>query len=180
MRRIFIDCGFYVGNEVKKYLESKTINKKWEVYAFEPATHIDLKAQVERHPIKIELIKKAVWIKNEKLKFWISARDNASYVEGTGLFNAPDKEITVQAIDFSKFVAKLPEDARIICSMDIEGCEFPVLEKMLKDGTIDRISILDIEFHHRMLPDKTEEDARKLIEQIKARGVKVKLKVDLI
>ena len=63
--------------------------------------------------------------------------------------------------------------------MDIEGAEFAVLEKMLKENTIDKINILDIEFHHRLMNDKTPDDARELIRQIKERGVKIKLKVGL-
>jgi hypothetical protein len=51
---------------------------------------------------------------------------------------------------------------------------------MLKDGTIDKINLLEVEFHHRPRLDKTEVDAQELIDRIEERGVEVKLKEKLI
>jgi hypothetical protein len=55
--------------------------------------------------------------------------------------------------------------------MDCEGSEFPILEKMLKDGTIKKITLLDIEFHHRIMADYDSDDAHDLLNRIRKEGV---------
>lgn len=160
---IFIDCGFYVGNALKIYQDAGIVDDTWMIYAFEPNPNI---------PVPAFVVRAAAWTEDGEVGFKIQGREDAARVD-------PEAELEVRAIDLSKFVADLPEDDYIICSMDIEGAEFPVLRKMLKDHTIDRINILDIEFHHRLMLEETPEDAEKLINEIEARGVKVKLKVSL-
>lgn len=169
---IFLDAGFYKGATLKWYLDQGIVDDTWTVYAFEANRELDIS------PLPwINLIKKAVWIKDGRVKFHISGREDAAGIKDLTGHTEP-KEITVPSIDFSKFVSELPE-AYIICSMDIEGSEYPVLEKMFKDGSIDRINELDIEFHHRFAADKTEEDSQQLIDKLEAKGIEVKLKVPL-
>lgn len=165
---IYIDCGYYMGMAFEKYI--KDAPGGWTIYAFEPNLEIEVPKGVRR---------KAVWIKDGEMQFQISGRKDAAALKGESSHPDGSKEITVKTIDFSKFVGKLPNDY-IICSMDIEGAEFPVLEKMIKDGTIDKINELDIEFHHRLRLDKNPEDSQELIDKITERGVKVTLKVPLI
>lgn len=169
---IFLDCGFYAGNIIKKYFEDGIIDDTWKIYAFEPNPELDLETHLASLPVKVELIKKAVWIHDGKVPFRIQGRHDAARI------SEEDSGGMVDSIDFSGFVACLPK-ARIICSMDIEGAEFPVLEKMLDEGTINQIELLDIEFHHRLMLKETPADAQKLIDRIKERGVEIKLKVDL-
>lgn len=176
MINTFIDCGFYIGNALKIYIENGVVDESWAVYAFEANPDIDVKAAVKPFPMPIKMSRKAVWVKDGRTTFHISGRhDAAGIADLTGHSNP--KEVKVSTIDFSRFIAELPDPSYIICSMDIEGAEFQVLEKMLAEGTIDRISILDIEFHHRFMVDYESADAEKLIRAIRKRGVKVKLKV---
>lgn len=173
--KIFLDCGYYAGKVLDMYLADGRIDKDWVVYAFEP--NRDLTLDVSRFPFKVKLIKKAVWVKDGRVKFHIAGREDSASIKDTTGHTEP-KEITVQSIDFSKFVAELPQ-AHIVCSMDIEGAEFYVLKKMIADGTVGRIAFLDIEFHHRFMNDYTDKEAQELIDGVEAAGVKVKLKVDL-
>lgn len=175
---IYIDCGFYDGTTLKRYINSKIVTKDWTIYAFEPNPALDMKTYLKSIDLPVKVLKKAVWTDNKRLKFWVSERDNASSVDGT-VVHAPDHHVRVQGIDFSEFVSNLPEDY-IICSMDIEGAEFPVLKKMIDDETISKIDLLDIEFHHRFLTKDTINESRKLIKEIRKRGTRVKLKVPLI
>ncbi len=176
MKNIYLDCGFYRGITLRRYVDNGIIDKSWDIYVFEPNTDLNVKQHIADHfgDLPVQLIEKAVWTKGGKVHFHIAGREDAASVEGTSGHDTP-KEITVQAVDFSKFVAKLPE-AYIICSMDIEGAEFTVLPKMIKDGTIDKIDLLEIEFHHRLMTDYVPDDARKLIKEVEKHGVKVKLK----
>ena len=175
--KIFIDCGFYSGGALRHYIDAGIVDDTWVVYAFEPNPDIETKEQIKQYPVKIQLYNKAVWTKNTTLDFHISGRNDAAGVKDLTGHTDP-KEVQVKAINFSKFVSDLPE-AYIICSMDIEGAEYRVLEKMLTDGSIKRINILDIEFHHRLMIEANQEDSQKLIDRILHEGTAIKLKVQL-
>lgn len=175
----YLDCGFYVGVALHKLVDAGIIDDTWKIYAFEPSLQFKVEERLKEFNLDIELIRKAVWIEDGTVSFQESGRENANFVEGTSYSGAPIKRRKIPSVDFSKFVAELPR-GYIYCSMDIEGSEFAVLEKMLKDNTINRINVLDIEFHHRFMRDYTDLDARELIKQIKARGVEIKLKEALV
>lgn len=166
---IYIDCGFYVGKALEKYQELGLVNSDTTIYAFEANPELVVPDYVRAE---------AVWTDDKGVTFQIGGRNDASSIKGTSGHGDP-KLVRVPSLDFSKFVSKLPDDY-IICSMDIEGSEYKVLEKMLEEKTIDKIDFLDIELHHRMMSDYTEEDSQELINKLLARGIAVRLKVPLI
>ena len=173
MNKIFIDAGFYVGHALDYY--APLMDKDWLVYAFEPNPNLEVERSAARFPFEVQFIKKAVWTEDGEMEFALGGRDDASHIKE--LRATTDKTIKVPCIDFSKFVKELP-DTTIICSMDIEGAEFPVLEKMLKDDTAKKLNVLDIEFHHRLL-DKPADDASRLRIALEHEGVLVKLKLEM-
>jgi len=159
--RYFIDCGYYVGGASKQW-EWLTDEMGWKTYKFEPNPTLE---------VPDDVIKEAVWIEDGEMAFTLEGRHDAAHL-GEGLMSVP-------TFDFSRFIADLPDVEGIICSMDIEGSEFEVLRKMLDEDTIDKVKVLDIEFHHRLILDYTKEDAEQLIDEIKRRGTKIILKVPL-
>lgn len=175
--KIYLDAGFYRGGFLKTLLNNGIVDKDWTIYAFEPNPELNVRETIKEFPVKINLIEKAAWTDNGHMTFHIAGREDSASLSGTTGHTSP-KEVTVETIDFSAFVASLPE-AYIICSMDIEGAEFPVLEKMLKEGTIDKINELDVEFHHRFMEQYTHVEAQDLINRIEERGPKIRLKVEL-
>lgn len=166
--KIFLDCGQFDGVAIEQYC----VDDSWEIYSFEP----DPKPLP--HLPKLTLIEKAVWTEDGEVSFSLDPRQQASHITGIAGTDFEDKK-TVPSIDFSKFVADLPEADVLVCSFDAEGAEFPVLRKMIKDGTIQRIDVLDIEFHHRLMDDEDDESARKLIQELWDLGVVVRLKIVL-
>lgn len=168
--KIFLDCGQFDGVAIRQYC----VDDSWQIYSFEPEPQPEVNtADLPPH----ELIKKAVWIEDGEVSFSFDPNKQASHITniaGTDF----EKSALVPSIDFSKFVANLPPGL-IVCSMDIEGAEFAVLRKMIKDGTAQRISVLDVEFHHRMMSDEDDESARKLIQELSELGVIVRLKIVL-
>lgn len=171
MNKILLDCGFYKGAVTRNLLRQGIIDKDWLVHAFEPNPEIDIEEIAKEFPMTVKTHKKAVWIKDGKADFTISERANASHLEGTS-GHCPKTTVEVPTIDFSSFVSKLPK-AFIWCNMDIEGAEYKVLEKMIKDKTIDKINVLEIEFHDRFMADCNFEDSMKLKHDIEKRGIKV-------
>lgn len=168
--RIFLDCGQYDGVAIRQYC----VDDSWKIYSFEPEPQPDVNLQ-DLPPY--EFIQKAVWTEDGEVSFSLDPQKQASHITGIAGTDYADKKI-VPSIDFSKFVSELP-DATIVCSMDTEGAEFPVLRKMIKDGTAQKINVLDVEFHHRMMNDENDETARKLIQELSDLGVIVRLKVVL-
>lgn len=168
MKKIFLDCGQFDGVAVEQYC----VDDSWEIYSFEP----DPKYLPHLPPLT--LIEKAVWTEDGELPFLIDPRQQASHIQGIAGTEFEEKRM-VPSIDFSKFVADLPETNLIVCSMDIEGAEFPVLRKMIKEGTIKRLKVLDVEFHHRMMSTEDDTTARLLTQAISDLGVIVRQKIVL-
>lgn len=173
--RYFLDCGYYVGKALEYY--APLMDDSWKVYVFEPHTDLDVEESIKRFPFDIEWIKKAVWTDDGEMEFRLGGRNDASHLDV--IRPSDDKKVTVESIDFSRFVSELPEDATIVCSMDIEGAEFPVLEKMLADGTAKRLSLLDVEFHHRILEGKDNATSSMLRQKLEGEGILVKLKLEM-
>lgn len=166
--KIFLDVGRFDGVAIKQYC----VDDSWTIYSF------DIDPQPVANLPEHTLIEKAAWIRDEEVEISLDPLKQASHITGIAGTEYPNTK-KIQAIDFSWFVSELPPADVIVCSFDAEGSEFPVLRKMIKDGTIDMISVLDVEFHHRIMNSEETEDARKLIQQISDLGVIVRLKVVL-
>lgn len=174
---IYIDCGFYCGNALKTYINKGTVDGGWKIYAFDPNPYLEEMEYTKDFKFPIEVIPKAVWTNNHWQSFTIASRHNAAHINNTS-GETGDEVVKVKALDFSKFLKSLPDEFTI-CSMDIEGAEYRVLDKLLKDNTIDKIDILDVEFHHRLMPKHTKDDSYELLERL-SRRTAVKLKEGFI
>jgi len=73
--------------------------------------------------------------------------------------------IKVESFDFSEWVKQFKDDYLLV-KMDIEGAEFPVLEKMLKDDTVSCIDKLLCEFHPNKATNYTTNDKINLIDRL--------------
>lgn len=166
-RRILLDCGRFDGVAIQQYC----VDDSWTIYSFDIDPQPDL--DLPNHT----LIESAVWIDDKGVEVSLDPQKQASHIVGVAGTEYPQTKM-MPSLDFSWFVHELPE-AVIVCSMDIEGSEFPVLRKMIKDGSADMIDVLDIEFHHRMMPDEDDESARELVQELSALGVIVRLKIVL-
>lgn len=172
--KYFIDAGYYIGKAMEYY--APFLDDSWTVIAFEPNIKIDVEESLKRFPFKVEWVKKAVWIEDGETEFRLTGRNDASHIDTVR--SSEDPKVIVPTLDFSKFIASLPEDSIICVSMDIEGAEYPVLRKMLEDGTAQRLNLLDIEFHHRLLLDEDNATSSTLRSAYEGIGVLVKLKLE--
>lgn len=166
--KIFLDCGRFDAVAIHQYV----VDDSWTIYSWD----VDPQSLTDLPDHTFE--KKAVWIDDEGVTVRLDPLKQASHIQGVAGVEY-EKTKNVPSFDFSKFVDELPMNERTVCSMDIEGAEFPVLRKMIKDGTIHLLDVLDVEFHHRMMNDEDTESARKLIQEIDKLGVIVRLKIVL-
>lgn len=156
---IYIDCGAYNGDTLNcEELFNFKADKK---IAFEINPKFVKKLQAD------EVYHKAVWHKNETLTVFV---DNSETPMGTTVFKSKgqkmrNRRIQVEAIDFPQFITDL-KDNYIVVKMDIEGAEFPVLDKMLRNGTIKYIDKLYCEFHPNKVTEYTTTDKIALIDRL--------------
>jgi FkbM family methyltransferase len=189
---ILLDCGANIGQGFSKLEKQLGINSTWLVYCFEPNPNC---ISFLKEYTRVENIEqKAVWIKDEQRLLilennlvevqkvhnidaeWIGGctniLDSKDFIKPRHLkkhnfkFNG-----LVDCIDFSKFVKSICQpDDKVYLKMDIEGAEFVVLDKMIKDKTILLIDEIFIEWHERMI--RKTINRQPYIDYFKANGIK--------
>ncbi|GAG11449.1 unnamed protein product [marine sediment metagenome] len=174
MKKVYLDCGGYRGQTLDAFRKAYEDADEYEIHIFEPNTFISRKFfdGVVFHDV-------AVWTENCTNKMYVNRKKkNAS---GSSMFKGitsgklrKDKPITVKCIDFCEWIrANFTEQDYIVLKMNIEGAEYPILKKMIKDGTIWHINVLYVSFHRKEIKlDKKVHD--KLVKQLKGiAGLKV-------
>jgi len=164
MQKIFVDAGSHEGKVSRKFHRK---HPNYKLYAFEPNPYINF----VKYPEGTIFSAKALWIEDGYRDFYLY-KDIRS--EGCSLMyekqgKAIDREhpVGVKCIDFSKWIMDtLNRKDKIVLKMDIEGAEYKVLNKMIKDNSIEYINKLYIEFHiHKLVIDRNIHD--ELIDKLK-------------
>jgi FkbM family methyltransferase len=152
MSKVFIDCGGYNGCSVTYFRENYDPNYEYTVYTFEPnEVYFECYSNFEKHV----LVKKAVWIADTKLPFYLDWGDG----DGSSLMREKttgnldkDKPVMVHCVDLSSWIRrKFSKDDEIVLKLDIEGAEYRVIKKMFNDGTINMIDKFFIEWHWKKI-----------------------------
>jgi FkbM family methyltransferase len=166
-RKVFIDCG---SNTCAVLEERIQRGLETEFFAFEPQP--ELVACVDevrrRHPaLPVHFFPKAVWVQDGTMDFFLATSWGPNHRGGSTLLQGHVKNaaqvdygrpLTVECIDFSRWVRRnFSRHDHLVVKMDIEGAEYPVLEKMVADGTIDYVHELIVEFHWQMNENLTHE-----------------------
>jgi FkbM family methyltransferase len=176
-RKIFIDAGAYDGDTIKQFYNWGFIIDKpneFKVYAFEPNPNMKKALlDIESQHKNLTYIPKAVWVKDEILQFAVDTTPTplgSTVMPGkVNIWNNFDK-VDVEAIDFSEWLKQFKND-EVIIKMDIEGAEFPVLKKMIKDKTIFIPSKIMVEFHANKVTEYTTTYKNNFVKRIKKMGV---------
>jgi len=172
-RRVFVDAGGFNGCSVERFRKDYDPQANFEIFSFEPNPIFeDSYSEFENHT----LIKKAVWISDGQMNFYLDRHDS----DGSSLLvekktgNLDKKTpITVESVDLDSWIKKnFSTDDFIILKIDIEGAEYEVLSKMLKENSIDYLNSIFIEWHWNKIGlSKATHD--RLVEQIKARKIPI-------
>ena len=182
MKNIFIDCGYHLGEGLTSFTESLSIINDWEVYAFEPNPHCDIKNKISQHPFHVQGEQKAIWIENGTLSFDCEhntttgspVEGSTSELDGWGSYIScldsrmkTEEQVHVESIDFSEFINSFrSRECTIYCKMDMEGAEFSVLRKMIQEDTLRIIDHLWVEWHAEVLPTESVDTKWQLHEDI--------------
>lgn len=150
MTKCFIDCGAYTGDTCNLFMEHPEAfgvegdPARYEVYAFEPGE------QNWDFHFPVTLIKKAVWVEECQVNFTGGVSNQAATVVVPPEVRAGQ---AVEGLDFAAWLRRFEGYEEVIVKMDIEGAEYPVLERLLETGAIEIITRLFVEFHPNRFSD---------------------------
>lgn len=163
--KVFIDAGAYTGDTVELFFKGEMgINPEGYVcYAFEPVEKFSKRWNELSSKYPVTFIQKAVWIRNEIKEFAIVGRLGSTLIEEQKGFKDSTKKFMVECVDISSWVSQFD---KFILKLDVEGAEYEILEKMLDDGTINKVEHLIIEFHYDRRPGSKERH-KKLLGRLK-------------
>lgn len=167
MNKIFIDCGGNKGQSVKRFMKMKLYSPDFIIYSFEPVLEV---AKTYKDRKDIIFSGEAIWIYNGMVDIYLNKRIRSG--QGSSIYKSKSrnrKEATsLPCIDFSSWIKQnFSLDDYIVLKMDIEGAEYPVLNKMIEDKSIDYIDILFIEFHFQKIGIAKSEHLS-LVEKLKS------------
>ncbi len=172
MKKAIIDCGGWKGDSIE-FLRKQFGN--YTVHTFEcNPVFFSYYNNFENHILH----KKAVWIFNGDVTFYL--QDNPLW-DGHSICKEKSNvkyPITVKCIDFSKWILdNFTKEDELFLKMNIEGAEYKVLDKMLKDNSIDYFNKqLIISFHQERYTDITSlENQNRIIIELKKRYFKIGL-----
>lgn len=165
-RNVFIDCGFHYGEGLMQFTSILGIDSTWDVYVFEANPQINIIDHISNFPYKINAFNQAVWVENKEITFNIQhSAGQGSCLMCLSSTHFYDEQATITAIDFSEFISSF-NDCNIYCKMDIEGAEFVVLDKLIRDNTIFKINTIWVEWHDVDLAQITQQKKEALKAEI--------------
>ena len=182
MRKIFIDCGYNIGDVTSEFRNK--LGPSYEYYAFEANPYI-YESHKTRHSF-VNLQNKAVWIEDGYLPFYVVTVDRYGIEnKHTGAstlikeksdwnmsINQRQEEIMVECINFSTFLHQtFSQSDFIIVKLDVEGAEYEILDNLIKMNTATYINELYVEFHD----DKVGRSKNDIISQLNNLNIKVHL-----
>lgn len=167
-----IDCGGWQGDSVIELRKKFDPNGEYTCHSFEPNTYfIPYYKKFKKHVLHTE----AVWVHDGEIDFHLQQEQGRKHHMGSSIYgrdikaNVREEAITVPCMDFSKWILdNFNRYDYIILKMDIEGAEYKVMEKMIRDGSMDYINIFFLEQHRKKMTNfLTKEDVIKIFNKIK-------------
>lgn len=177
MRKIFIDCGAWTGDSIRAF---KKYDNSYEIYAFECEPRLEETLQKMSNELNFNFINKAVWIKEGIIKLYLGQNNltqSSSILSSKKKYIDKKKPVEVNTVNFSQWIMyNFKKEDYIICKMNIEGAEYDILDKMIKDNSIDYIDKLFISWHWRKLYGFPEQKHQRIKTEVEKRTTLVKWK----
>ena len=153
-RHVFVDCGGYDGCSIRRFIKDFDREDRFEMITFEPN---DLYATCYSDLPKHRLIQAAVHDRDRFQNFFLDQEDGDGstlfgnkLTRGNGGFGTLDtaNPVKVRTIDLARWLRENTSAFDyIILKLDVEGAEYDILEKMIRDRIIGRINHLFVEWH---------------------------------
>jgi len=155
-KRIFIDCGAHCGESI---IEAKRrFGDDIKIVSFEANINLYTKlAEYFKDDANVTIHNKAAWIHDDTIKFHLStAFSDGSSIYKEKVSGGVSENIyqTVDCRDIADYIKQL-DGWEIILKLDVEGAEYEILDHMIKQNVMHKVS----EFHgewHPLKIDKQE------------------------
>lgn len=165
---IYIDLGCYTGDSVEQFINWGQLLRDIhdaEIYGFDPNPNFaakwqDIHDRHIKHVKSINFSTDAAWVEDSEMSFSVGDLGSTLMVDKNTFI--PSTVIDARCFDFSSWLKRFAGD-EVYVKFDIEGAEYPVLEKMIQDGTDKLAKLLFIEWH----ADKMNEEYKAKEEWIK-------------
>lgn len=161
---IYCDLGASNGDTVEQFINWGQVFADVSdatIYAFEPNPNFqkeweDLYERQIKHVKDIVFQQSAAWVDDKGLEFslWDEYQEGSTVMKEKRNWYA-GKVIGVPSFDFSGWLKQFKGE-KIYIKFDVEGAEYPILEKMIADGTDKLVELMFIEWH----ADKMGEEFR--------------------
>lgn len=183
MKRAFLfDLGFHHGEGLDYLARLYDVDESWTIFCFEANSACRaslMRAGYLRQP-RFAPMPFAAHIKAGRILFQREAESYGGREDGQGSHLA-EMELAldchgagreeVWAVDFPAFLRAMIPGERdgcfVVVKMDIEGAEYGILRTMLADGSIQRVDVLHVEFHQRLMAAETNESTETLREALR-------------
>lgn len=174
--KTFIDCGSHFGQGLINIASQYNMNaNEWDVYTFEanPTAYSELlnRSSYALEYLKVKHHNKAVYTYDGEIEVLLETPDDG-YSTGCSTSVVQDenwkpwevinkkehyeKKCKVECVDLSNFIKQFKNTELLVLKLDVEGAEYDILEKMIKDETIDMVNHLFVEFHARLFSNSEE------------------------
>lgn len=176
MSNIYIDLGCYDGDTVEQFRNWRQIafpDKEWKIYAFDPNPAF-AEAWLNKVDKETEFIEQAAWVESGTMELAVDVKRplGSTIMKSKQSMWENSNVIEVSTFDFSEWIEQFKFDF-VVVKMDIEGAEFPILDKMLSDGTAEIMDYLLVETHPNKVVDYTTTDANDLLDRLRQLGIRV-------
>ena len=185
-RRVFVDCGANTCTVLRKF--AKKLPADYEFFAFEAQPGLreaGRRAARDLRDRTIHFIPKAVWTSNGTIDFYLATEWGSNHRGGSTLVAGHTRNksavdyahpVQVESVDFSEWLrSNVTERDHVIVKMDIEGAEYDVLEKVVRDGNLPLIDELIVEFHQRMNEGIAKERHDRLLATLEAAPLRLEI-----
>jgi FkbM family methyltransferase len=153
-RHLFIDGGGNNGCSIRRFFKEFDREGRFEIVTFEPN---DIFASCYSNFPRHRLIQAAVHDRDGFQDFYLDPEDSDGstlfrnkLTRETGGYGTLDvtNPVKVRTIDLSSWIREHTKRFNyVILKLDVEGAEYDILEKMIRDRTIHRVKHLFVEWH---------------------------------
>jgi len=158
--KVFIDLGAYQGDTLDKAINIfRDADRFYAFEAFEPSFR-ELCCKFGQND-KVILIQKAASDKNSIIRLFLDASGDQGHSLYSSKNNVSSSFVEVVSLDFSRFIIdNFSKSDEIILKVNIEGAEYDLFDKMIRDGSINYLGRIFCEWHNLKIKEIEEKHNR--------------------